>query len=430
MRRIVITGMGAVSPLASGVEASWARLLAGASGIRRLADTVVGDLPCKVGGVVPSRAEDPLAGFDPDAVVPSNEQRRMDRFIQFGLVAADEAITQAGWAPATQRERERTATIVASGIGGFPAIVQAVRTVDQKGVRRLSPFTVPSFLVNLAAGQISIRHGFEGPIGAPVTACAAGVQAIGDAARLIRADEADIALCGGVEACIDAVSLGGFAAARALSTGFNDTPHRASRPFDAGRDGFVMGEGAGLIVIEALDHALARGAVPLAELVGYGTTADAYHITSGREDGGGARRAMEIAMAQAGITPGDIQHLNAHATSTPVGDRGEIAAIKALFGTQGGLAVSATKSATGHLLGAAGGLEAIFTLLALRDQIAPPTLNLENPDPAGQGIDFVAGTARPMAMEHAISNGFGFGGVNASVLFRRWSGAAAGGQNS
>lgn len=421
MRRIVITGMGAVSPLAAGVEASWARLLAGASGLRRLPEAIVADLPCKVGGVVPSRVDDPLGGFDPDALVPPNEQRKMDRFILLGLVAAAEALAQAGWAPATPRARQRTATIVASGIGGFPAIAQAVRTVDQKGVRRLSPFTVPSFLVNLAAGQISIRHGFEGPIGAPVTACAAGVQAIGDAARLIRADEADIAICGGVEACIDTVSLGGFAAARALSTGFNDEPTRASRPFDAGRDGFVMGEGAGLVVIEALDHALARGAVPLAELVGYGTTADAYHITSGREDGGGARRAMEIAIAQAGISAADIQHLNAHATSTPVGDRGEIAAIKALFGTGGGIAVSATKSATGHLLGAAGGLEAIFTLLALRDQIAPPTLNLETPDPAGEGIDFVAGAARPMAMDYAISNGFGFGGVNASVLFRRWT---------
>jgi 3-oxoacyl-[acyl-carrier-protein] synthase II len=419
MRRIVVTGIGAISPLAAGVAATWLRLLAGRSGIRRLPEKLV-DLPATIGGTVPSRMEDE-AGFDPDAVVTPKDQRKMDRFILFGLAAAAEALAQSGWKPRSAREQQRTATIIASGIGGFPAITEAVRTVDRRGVRRLSPFTVPSFLVNLAAGQISIRFGFKGPIGAPVTACAAGVQAIGDAARLIRADEADIAICGGTEACINEVSLGGFAAARALSTGFNDTPAQASRPFDRARDGFVMGEGAGVLVIEALDHARARGARPLGELVGYGTTADAHHITSGPEDGDGARRAMELAIAQAGILPNEIKYLNAHATSTPVGDRGEIEAIKAIFGTANGVAVSSTKSATGHLLGAAGGLEAIFTILALRDQIAPPTLNLQNPDPAGEGIDFVAGTARPLVMDYAISNGFGFGGVNASVVFRRWS---------
>jgi 3-oxoacyl-[acyl-carrier-protein] synthase II len=254
-----------------------------------------------------------------------------------------------------------------------------------------------------------------------VTACAAGIQAIGDAARLIRANEADIAVCGGTEACINTVSLGCFAAARSLSTGFNETPAEASRPFDRSRDGFVMGEGAGVLVIEELSHALARGAKPLAELVGYGTTADAHHITSGPEDGDGARRAMEIAIGQAGISARDIRHLNAHATSTPVGDLGEIAAIKSVFGADGALAVSATKSSTGHLLGAAGGLGAIFTILALRDQTAPPTLNLSAPDPAGEGIDFVANEARPMEMDYAMANGFGFGGVNASALFRRWT---------
>jgi 3-oxoacyl-[acyl-carrier-protein] synthase II len=293
--------------------------------------------------------------------------------------------------------------------------------VDQRGVRRLSPFTVPSFLANLASGHITIRHGFKGPIGAPVTACAAGVQAIGDAARLIRAGESDIAICGGTEACMNAVSLGGFAAARALSTGFNGMPTSASRPFDAARDGFVMGEGAGLVVIEALDHALARGAAPIAELVGYGTTADAHHITSGPEDGNGARRAMAIAIAQAGIDPSDIAHLNAHATSTQLGDRGEIEAMKSLFGVRSNVAVSGTKAATGHLLGAAGGLEAIFTILAIRDQVAPPTLNLEAPDAAGEGLDFVKGASRPVAIDYAISNGFGFGGVNASVVFKRWT---------
>jgi 3-oxoacyl-[acyl-carrier-protein] synthase II len=420
-RRIVVTGMGAISPLGANVKASWSRLVSGRSGLRRLPDDMVADLSTKVGGVVSARNEDSEAGFDPDEVLAPKDQRKVDRFILFGLAAADEALAQAGWKPVSDVERMRTATIIASGIGGFPAITEAVRTVDQCGVRRLSPFTVPSFLVNLAAGQISIRHGFKGPLGAPVTACAAGIQAIGDAARLIRTSEADIAICGGTEACMNIVSLGGFAAARSLSSGFNDTPPKASRPFDVLRDGFVMGEGAGLLVIETLDHALARGAKPLAELVGYGTTADAYHITSGPQDGSGAARAMELAIAQAGVAASDIRHLNAHATSTQVGDRAEIEAIKRVFGRERAIAVSGTKSATGHLLGAAGGLESIFTILALRDQIAPPTLNLETPDPSGDGIDFVANEARPIAMDFAISNGFGFGGVNASVLFRRWS---------
>lgn len=418
LRRIVVTGLGAVSPLGCGVEASWTRLLAGRSGLRAASEELAADLNAKVVGSVPDLADDPEAGFDPDRAVPRKDQRKMDRFIQFAMLAADEAIAQAKWAPDDARGRERTATIIASGVGGFPAIVDAVRTADTRGVRRLSPFTVPAFLVNLAAGQVSIRHRFQGPLGAPVTACAAGVQAIGDGARMILAGEADVAVCGGAEACIDRVSLGGFAAARALSTGFNDTPARASRPFDRDRDGFVMGEGAGVLVIETLDHALARNATPIAELVGYGTTADAYHMTAGPEDGSGARRAMEIALRQAAISPIDVQHLNAHATSTPVGDLGEIAAIKALFGTDGKVAVASTKSATGHLLGAAGGLEAVFSVLALRDQIAPATLNLDNPDEAAAGIDLVRGEARKMHIEHVLSNGFGFGGVNASVVFR------------
>jgi 3-oxoacyl-[acyl-carrier-protein] synthase II len=419
MRRVVVTGMGLVSPLGCGVELAWSRLLAGRSGLRALPAWAAA-LPARVAGIVPTKADDAEGGFDPDLGAPPKDQRKMDRFILFALVAAAEAIAQAGWMPADAHAMERTATVIASGIGGFPAIVEAVRTTDQRGVRRLSPFTVPSFLANLAAGHVSIRHGFKGPIGAPVTACAASVQAIGDAARLIRSGEADVALCGGAESCIDLVSLGGFAAARALSTDFNETPERASRPFDRDRDGFVMGEGAGMLVIEELDHAQQRGARPIAEIIGYGTTADAYHITSGPEDGDGARRAMELALRQARLEPGQIQHLNAHSTSTPAGDHSEIEAIKSVFGREGKIAVSATKSATGHLLGAAGGLEAIFTILALRDQMAPPTLNLENPDEAAGGIDLVAREARPMAMEHAISNGFGFGGVNASIILRRW----------
>lgn len=344
----------------------------------------------------------------------------MDRFIEFALLAAQEALIQAGWHPTEEEQRRRTATIIASGVGGFGAIAEAVRTTDSRGSRRLSPFTAPSFLANMAAGHISIQHGFKGPLGAPVTACAAGVQAIGDAARLIRSGEADIAVCGGTEAAIHRVTLGAFAAARALSTGFNDRPREASRPFDRDRDGFVMAEGAGLLVIESLDHALARGARPLAELVGYGTSADAYHLTAGPEDGSGARLAMQQALRQAGIAPGDVQHINAHATSTQVGDRGELAAIRSVFGTGAGAAITSTKSSTGHLLGAAGGIEAIFTILALRDQVVPPTLNLSNPDQAADGLDLVGPAARKMPLQYALSNGFGFGGVNASVLFRRW----------
>jgi 3-oxoacyl-[acyl-carrier-protein] synthase II len=419
-RRIVVTGLGAVAPLGTGVEIIWSRLLAGRSGLRTLPDWAA-SLPARVAGLIPGKGEDPEGGFDSELVAPAKDQRRMDRFILLALAAAAEALLQANWPPAGAFAAERTATIIATGIGGFPAIVEAVRTTDARGVRRLSPFTVPAFLPNLAAGHISIKYGLKGALGAPVTACAASVQAIGDAARLIRTGEADIAICGGAEACVDLVSLGSFAAARALSTGYNETPQQASRPFDMDRDGFVMGEGAGLLVIENLDHAQARGVTPIAEIVGYGTTADAYHITSGPEDGDGAARAMQAALQQARLSPGDVQHINAHSTSTPVGDRGELEAIKTVFGREGKIAVSATKSATGHLLGAAGGLEAIFTILALRDQIAPPTLNLVNPDPAAEGVDLVARQARPMPMDYAISNGFGFGGVNASVIFRRWS---------
>ncbi len=420
MRRVVVTGLGTISPLAAGTELTWSRMLQGRSGITRLPQNVADALPAKIAGQVRTISEDPEGGFDPTRIISEKELRKMDRFIHFALAAADEAIAQAGWRPETDADKERTATVIASGIGGFPAIADAVRTVDSRGARRLSPFTVPSFLVNLAAGQITIRHGFKGPIGAPVTACAASLQAIGDAARLIRAGEADVAVCGGAEACVDTVALAGFAAARALSTSYNDEPEKASRPFDQGRDGFVMGEGAGVLVIEDLEHALARGAKPLAEIAGYGTSADAYHITSGPEDGSGARRAMEIALAQAQLSPGGVHHINAHSTSTPVGDRGELAAIASLFGRDGTVAISATKSSTGHLLGAAGGLEAIMTILALRDQIAPPTLNLLDPDPAAEGLDIVGPQARPLGMEYALSNGFGFGGANASIVLKRW----------
>ncbi|MEF2118044.1 beta-ketoacyl-ACP synthase II [Pseudomonas aeruginosa] len=418
--RIVITGVGVVSPLGCGSETVWSRLLAGQSGIRALPAELAEGTGCAVGGRVPDVEDDAHAGFAPERIIAAKERKKMDRFIEFALVAAEEALAQAGWQPTDEAQRQRTATLIASGVGGFGAIAEAVRTTDQRGPRRLSPFTAPSFLANMAAGQVSIRHGFKGPLGAPVTACAAGAQAIGDAARLIRSGEADIALCGGTEAAIDRVTLGSFAAARALSSGFNERPQEASRPFDRDRDGFVMAEGAGLLVIESLEHALARGARPLAELVGYGTSADAYHLTAGPENGDGARRAMELALRQAGLEPSEVQHINAHATSTPVGDHGELAAIRSLFGSGSGVAITSTKSSTGHLLGAAGGVEAIFTVLALRDQVVPPTLNLIDPDEAAEGLDLVALNARHMPIHYALSNGFGFGGVNASLLFRRW----------
>ena len=418
-RRIVVTGMGVVSPLGVGVDTVWRRLLDGCSGLATLPAEITEGIAAGVAGVVPTLGPDTPWGFDPASAVEPKDQKKMDRFSVLALAAAQEALAQAGWQPQTDTERERTATIVGSGVGGFGAVVDAVRTTDGRGPRRLSPFTVPGFLANMAAGHISIRHGFRGPLGAPVTACAASAQAIGDAARLIRAGEADIAVCGGSEACVDRVSFGGFAAARTMSTGFNDRPTEASRPFDVARDGFVMGEGAGMLVIEELEHALRRGAMPIAELVGYGTSADAYHMTSPPDDGSGGRRAMELAIRQSGLAPQQIGHLNAHATSTPVGDISELAAIKAIFGSGQGPAVSATKSSTGHMLGAAGAVEAIFTVLALRDQVAPATLNLETPDPAAEGVDIVRGAPRSIATDYAMSNGFGFGGVNASLVFGR-----------
>jgi 3-oxoacyl-[acyl-carrier-protein] synthase II len=420
-RRIVVTGMGVISPLGCGVETAWTLLIAGRSGLRRLPEAIVPDVPAKVGGVVPSVEEDAEGGFDPGRLIAEKDLKKMDRFIQMAIFAADEAISQAGWRPASEPERERTGTIIASGVGGFLTIMHAAQTTATKGARRLSPFTVPAFLVNMAAGHVSIRHGFKGPLGAPVTACAASVQAIGDAVRMIRNGEADVVLAGGAEACIDRVSLGAFAAARALSTGFNDTPERASRPFDRRRDGFVMGEGAAMVVVETLDHAQARGATPLAEIVGYATTADAHHITAAPEDGAGARRAMEGALRQAGIPAEAIGYLNAHATSTPVGDAGELAAVRGAFGRHR-VPISSTKSATGHLLGAAGALEAVFTILALRDATLPGTLNLEEPDAGFGDFDLIGPQARKATIEYAMSNGFGFGGVNASIVLRKWVG--------
>jgi 3-oxoacyl-[acyl-carrier-protein] synthase II len=420
MRRIVVTGFGIVSPLGCGGDLVWQRLLAGRSGIRRLSENLVSDVPAKIAGVVPTIEDDAEGGFDPLRTVNLKEQKRTDRFIQLAMAAANEAIAQSGWTPKTDNERNRTATIIASGIGGFATMKQAVHTTDQRGARKLSPFTVPSFLVNLAAGQISIHHGFRGPIGAPVTACAASLQSIGDGARMIRAGEVDVALCGGAESCIERVSLGSFAAARALSTHYNETPERASRPFDVGRDGFVMSEGSGALVIEALDHALARGATPLAEIVGYGTTSDAFSVAAAPADGEGLQRCMRLAIDAAGIDPEQVGHINAHATSTPLGDAAELTAIRGVFNGSR-VSITSTKSATGHLLGAAGAVGAIFAINALRTGMLPPTLNLEQPDDPADGLDLVGPSAVARSVDYAMANGFGFGGVNASLLLKRWN---------
>lgn len=416
--RVVITGMGLTGPLGNGVNGSWQRLVAGKSGVSALPADAYGDTAIRVGGQVPDVNQDPEYGLDLDALIPQKEQRKSDRFIHLALAAAEEAINQANLRNLSEAARVRVATIIATGIGGFHAISSAVKTVAEKGSRRLSPFTIPSFIANLAASQVAIKYGFKGMLGTPVSACAASIQSIGDGLRAIRCGEADIAVVGGSESCINPVSLGGFQAARALSTAWNEHPERASRPFDAGRDGFVMGEGAGMLVLEELEHARQRGATILGEVVGYGTTSDAYHITSGPEDGEGAVRSMQIALAQAKMTGSDIDYVNAHSTSTPVGDLAEINALLKVLGEGAKTAISSTKSATGHLLGAAGAVGSIFSLMAIRQQIAPPSLNIDRLDDAAKRLDVVQNTARPMAIHTALVNGFGFGGVNASVIFK------------
>lgn len=412
---IVITGMGAVSPLGVGVEANWQALLAGKSGIVMNDRFDVTDFASKIAGLVP--AKDAPGGFDPAQFIDPKDIKKMDLFIQYGLAAAHEALAQSGWVADTPEKQAVTGTIIGSGVGGSPVMADAVDTIRDKGPRRLSPFTVPSFLANLAAGWISIKYGFKGPIGAPVTACAASAQAIGDGMRLIRTGEAEVVVVGGAEGSVDPISIGGFAASRALNTTFNDRPTEASRPFDKGHSGFVLSEGAAVVVIERLSHARARGAKPLAILSGYGTSADAYHLTSGSPDGAGAQVAMNQAIRMAGILPDEIGYVNAHATSTEVGDNAEINGIRAVFGERGQtLAVTSTKSSTGHLLGAAGAIEAVFSALALRDQMLPPALNLIDPEPVAAQFDLVGDKAKPKALQHVLSNSFGFGGVNASLV--------------
>lgn len=414
---IVVTGMGVVSPLGVGVETSWSRLLAGQSGVVANTRFDVSDYGSTIAGLVPSKADDP-EGFDPRDWIDTKDIKKMDWFIQYGLAAATQALTQAGWKPETEAQRDATATIIGTGVGGSPLMAQTAQTILERGPKRLSPFTVPAFLANLAAGWISIREGFTGPIGAPVTACAASGQAIGDGMRLIQTGEAEVVVCGGAEGSVDPISIGGFAAARALCTAYNDEPAKASRPFDQSRAGFVLSEGAAVLVIEKLSHATARGATPLAMLSGYGTSADAYHLTAGHPDGIGAQKAMRNALKMAGLTPADIDYINAHSTSTGVGDAAEIAAIGHVFAGRGlDLPMSATKSSTGHLLGAAGAIEAVFSIQALRDGIMPATINLDTPDEAAARFDLVPNTPRKKTLKHVLCNAFGFGGVNASLVF-------------
>ncbi|WP_299811825.1 beta-ketoacyl-ACP synthase II [uncultured Roseibium sp.] len=419
MRRVVVTGMGVVSPVGTGVEAFWQRVSDGANGIRGITRFDAGELACQIAGEVPTREEDEH-GFDVDAVMDPREQRRSDRFIHLAMGAAQEALENAGWAPKSDREKERTGTIIGTGVGGFPAMTAGTRLVDEKGPRRASPFLVPSFLANLAAGQVSIRHGLKGPLGAPVTACAASLQALGDAARIIRAGEAEVMVAGGAEACIDKVSYAGFCAAKAMSSKRNDDPAHASRPFDQDRDGFIMGEGAGILILEEYEHAKARGATILAEVSGYGTSADAYHVTASPADGEGGLRAIRQALATAGLTQADIGYVNAHSTSTPVGDAAEIAALTTVFAERGkDLAVSSSKSMFGHLLGAAGAVEAIACVKALTSGMLPPSRNLENPDEAMARFEMIPGKAIAREVSHVLTNGFGFGGVNASAVFSK-----------
>ena len=418
-QRYVITGMGIVSPLGIGVDSVWKRLIQGESGIRLLPTDLSEGLNTHIAGQVPSHTELDN-GLNEDDYLSPKDRKRVDLFTLFAIAAAEEALAQANWKPDTETDRQATATIIGTGIGGLPTITNAEKVRIAQGARRLSPFTVPAFLANLAAGNVSIRFGFKGPLGTPVTACAAGVQAIGDALRLLKTGEAKVALAGGTEACIDPLSLAGFGALKALSTR-NDAPEKASRPFDQDREGFVMGEGAGLVVLETLEHALERGATPLAEIVGYGTSSDAYHLTAGPESGEGAARAMQQAIAMAGIQASDIGYVNAHATSTPVGDRGEINALRSVFGeavTE--VAISSTKSATGHLLGAAGGVETIFSVQALRTDTLPATLNLDQPEDSMADLDLIPKTSRQQAVDYVLCNGFGFGGVNAALLLKRF----------
>ncbi len=417
MRRVVVTGLGMVSPLANGVEASWQRILNGENAAGRIENFQVDDIPAQIACQVPL-GDGSNGTFNADHCMEPKEQRKVDPFIIFCMAAADEAIKDANWHPKTTDEQEMTGVLIGSGIGGLQGIAETAVLLEQRGPRRVSPFFIPGRLINLASGQVSIRYGLKGPNHAVVTACSTGAHAIGDAARLIMLGDADVMVAGGAEAPVCRIAMAGFSACKALSTKFNHDPKAASRPYDRDRDGFVMGEGAGIVVLEAYEHAVARGAKIHAEIIGYGLSGDAYHITAPSQDGDGAFRCMKHAIANAGIDPSDIDYVNAHGTST-MADTIELGSVERLMGDAvDRTCMSSTKSAIGHLLGAAGSVEAIFSILAIRDHKVPPTLNLENPE-RDTLIDLVPLKAKSREVNIVLSNSFGFGGTNASVIFRR-----------
>jgi 3-oxoacyl-[acyl-carrier-protein] synthase II len=417
MRRVVVTGMGMVSPLACGVEASWARLLKGESGASKIEKFDVSDLPAKIACQIP-RGDGSNGSYNPDRWMEPKEQRKVDEFITFAMCAARQAIEDSGWIPTVPDDAARTGVMIGSGIGGLEGIAETSIVLKEKGPRRVSPFFIPGRLINLASGYVSIEFGLKGPNHAVVTACSTGAHAIGDAARLIALDDADVMVAGGTESPVCRIAVAGFSACRALSTGFNDEPTRASRPYDKDRDGFVIGEGAGVVVLEEYEHAKRRGAKIYAEVIGYGLSGDAYHITAPSADGDGAFRCMTMALKRAGISPVEIDYINAHGTSTPLGDEIELNAVHRVVGNAAGkIAMSSTKSSIGHLLGAAGAVEAIFSILAIRDDVAPPTINLDNPS-VSTPIDLVPHQAKKREINTVLSNSFGFGGTNASLVFR------------
>ncbi|HEU4838903.1 MAG TPA: beta-ketoacyl-ACP synthase II [Micavibrio sp.] len=421
MRRVVVTGMGMVTPLGVGVKRNWDSITAGKSGIRIIDEFDLTDMASHVAGIVPKTAdENPADGsFNVNLFVPVKEQKKIDRFICYGMAAAQEAIENSGWKPETEEDQWRTGVLIGSGIGGLGTMFETSKTLIERGPKRLSPFCIPAMLINLASGHVSIKYGFKGPNHSVVTACATGTHAIGDSARLIALGDADVMVAGGAEAAVTPLGVGGFAAARALSTSYNDRPSEASRPFDEGRDGFVIGEGSGVVVLEEYEHAKKRGAKIYAEIIGYGLSGDAYHITAPAENGDGGYRAMKAALDNAKLNPEDIDYINAHGTSTPVGDGIECTAVKRLFGNAlDKISMSSTKSAIGHLLGAAGAVEAIYSIKAIQTGVLPPTLNLENISEPCKGIDLVPKAAKNKKVSIAISNSFGFGGTNASVVMK------------
>ena len=418
MRRVVVTGLGMVTPLGCGVDTTWQRLLAAESGIKRIEKFEVADIASQIAGQVP-RGDGSNGTFDADQWMEPKEQRKVDDFIIFAMGAATQALNDADWHPSRYEDQIKSGVLIGSGIGGVEGIAETAILLRDRGPRRVSPFFIPGRIINLASGYVSIAHSLKGPNHAVVTACSTGAHAIGDAGRLIALGDADVMVAGGTESPVNRISLAGFAACRALSTGFNDKPQRASRPYDRDRDGFVLSEGAGAVVLEEYEHAKSRGARIYAELVGYGLSGDAHHITAPAEDGDGAVRCMQAAIRRAGIAPGDIDYINAHGTSTPLGDEIELKAVERLVGKAAGrIAMSSTKSSIGHLLGAAGAVEAIFCLLAMRDQVVPPTINLDNPSVA-TALDLVPHRSKNRPVNIVLSNSFGFGGTNASLVFRR-----------